>query len=77
MSITLEEIKQIVSLQLGKREIGDEDHFVEDLHAESFDVMNIVIAIEDKCDVTIREVDIPKLLTPLALYQFVNEFVKD
>jgi acyl carrier protein len=77
MSIAIEEIKQIVSLQLGKREIGDEDHFLKDLHAESFDVMNIVIAVEDKYDVRIEEAEIPKLLTPLALYRFVKEIVKD
>jgi len=73
MSVTIEEIKQTISLQLGKREIGDEDHFLEDLHAESFDVMNIVIAIEDRYDVSIKEVEIPNLLTPLSLYQFVKD----
>jgi acyl carrier protein len=73
MPITIDEIKQIVSLQLGKREIRDEDHFLEDLHAESFDVMNIVIAIEDKYGVAISESEIPSLQTPLALFQFVAD----
>ena len=73
MSVTIEDIKRIISLQLGVREIQDKDHFLEDLHAESFDVMNIVIAIEDKYGVPIKEVEIPNLQTPLALYQFVKD----
>ena len=32
-----------------------------------------VIAIEDRYGVSIKEVEIPNLLTPLALYQFVKE----
>jgi acyl carrier protein len=73
MSVTIEDIKRIISLQLGIREIKDEDHFLQDLHAESFDVMNIIIAIEDKYGVSIKEVEIPNLQTPLALYQFVKD----
>jgi acyl carrier protein len=73
MSVTIEEIKQIISLQLGRRDINDDDHFLEDLHAESFDVMNIVIAIEDKYGVSIKEVEIPSLLTPAAVFKFVKD----
>lgn len=73
MPITIEDITRIISLQLGNREIGSEDHFLQDLGAESFDVMNIVIAIEDKYGVVIKDAEVPKLLTPAALFQFVKD----
>ena len=73
MSVTIEEVKQIISLQLGRRNINDDDHFLEDLHAESFDVMNIVIAIEDRYGVSIKEVEIPNLLTPASVFRFVRD----
>jgi acyl carrier protein len=73
MPVTIEDIIRIVSLQLGNRNINSEDHFLEDLGAESFDVMNIVIAIEDKYGVAIKDAEVPSLLTPSALQQFVQD----
>jgi len=73
MEVNIEDIKRVVSLQLGIREIGDEDRFMEDLKAESFDVMNIIVAIEEKYNVEIKESEIPELTTPAALYQFVKK----
>ncbi len=73
MPIAIEEIIRIISLQLGNRNVGSEDHLLEDLGAESLDVMNIVIAIEDKYGVTIKDAEIPKLQTPATLFQFVKD----
>jgi acyl carrier protein len=73
MQVTIEDITRIISLQLGNRNVSGEDHFLEDLGAESFDVMNIVIAIEDKFGVVIKDADVPNLLTPAALFQFVQD----
>ena len=70
--MNIEEIKRIVSLQLGIRNINDEDHFLDDLKAESFDVMNIVVAVEEKYHIKIKESEIPQLLTPAVLYQFAK-----
>ena len=55
MTVTIEGIKRIVSLQLGVREVRDDDRFMEELNAESMDVMNIIIAVEDKYHVTIKD----------------------
>jgi len=73
MTVTLEDIKRIVSLQLGIREVGDEDRFMEELGAESLDVMNIIIAVEEKFSVAIKDSEIPKLKTPAVLFAFVKE----
>ena len=73
MSVTLDEIKRIVSLQLGIREVGDEDRFLEELRAESIDVMNIIVAVEEKFGVSIKESEIPDLQTPKMLFEFVEK----
>ena len=36
--VTLEEIKKLVGLQLGTRNVGEHDRLLEDLSAESADV---------------------------------------
>ncbi len=73
MPLTIEEIKRIISLQLGSKDIGDEDRFLEDLDAESVDVMNIVVAIEEKFQVEIKESEIPNILTPIDLFTLVKD----
>ncbi len=73
MTVNLEDIKRIVSLQMGNREIRDEDRFLEDLGAESLDVLNIIAAIEKKYKVAIKDSEIPELQTPAALYTFIKE----
>ena len=73
MTVKLEEIKRIVSLQMGVREIRDEDRFLEDLGAESLDVLNIVAAVEKKFNVAIKDSEIPDLQTPATLYAFVRD----
>ena len=73
MTVNLEDIKRIVSLQMGNREIRDEDRFLEDLGAESLDVLNIIAAIEKKYNVSIKDSEIPELQTPAALFGFIKE----
>jgi len=73
MTVNLEDIKRIISLQLGIQEVRDEDRFLEELGAESLDVLNIIAAIEEKYNVTIKDSEIPELLTPTALYMFVKD----
>ena len=73
MSTIIQEIKRIVCLQLGLHEIGDNDHFVEVLRAESVDIMNIVVAVEDKFNIEIKESEIPHHQTATALSKLVEE----
>lgn len=72
MSISIVDIKKIVSLQLGIREINDGDRFLEDLDAESLDVMNIVVAVEESFQVEIKESEIPYILTSKDLFNLVK-----
>ncbi|MCJ7700899.1 MAG: phosphopantetheine-binding protein [Anaerolineales bacterium] len=73
MTVEIEDIKRIVSLQLGIREVGVEDRFMEELGAESLDVMTIIVTIEEKYGVVIKESEIPELQTSAALFALVTE----
>jgi len=67
---TLEDVIRIVSLQLG-HPVTEHDHFIHDLKVESLDVMNIIVAVEEKFGIEIKESEIPNILTPASLYDLV------
>lgn len=71
MTVELAEIRQLVAVQLGRRSVGENDRFVEDLGAESLDVVNIIAAVEDRWGITIDESDVPDLPTAAALHAHV------
>lgn len=70
--VSMEEIKSLVSLQLGVREVGNDSLLVEDLSAESADVANIVAAVEEKYQITVTEPEIAKIRTPADLFELVQ-----
>lgn len=72
-NVLLDDIKKLVSLQLGKREVGGQDRFLEDLGAESADVANIVAAVEGKYQITVKESEIAKIRTPADLFELVRK----
>ncbi len=51
--VTLEEIKRLVGLQLGARNVSEQDRFLEDLSAELADVANLIASVEEKYKITI------------------------
>ncbi len=75
MALSIDEIKRLVGMQLGIRDVRDDDRFLEDLDAESVDVMNIVVAVEEKFGVEIKESEIPGILSPIDLYTLVKDRV--
>ncbi len=72
MSITLADLKTLVSLQLGKPHIDETAHFVEELGAESADILNIVLAVEDKYHIAIAESEMSDIRSTLDLYDLVK-----
>jgi acyl carrier protein len=71
--LSMDEIRKLVGMQLGKRNVNDKDRFVEDLGAESADVANIVATVEEKYGVTIKESEIARLLTSEDLFVLVQK----
>ena len=73
--VRIEDIKRLIGLQLGTRKVGENDHFLEDLAAESADVANIIAAVEQKYKITIKESEIAKIFTPNDLFELVKQRV--
>ncbi len=58
-----DEIRTIVSVQLGIPEIQPEADFIQDLGAESADIVGIVAAAEDKYGIAIDEGELVDIRT--------------
>ncbi len=71
--VSIDEIKKLVGMQLGKRNVNESDRFVEDLGAESADVANIVATVEEKYGITIKEAEITSIFTPADLLALVQK----
>jgi acyl carrier protein len=72
-TVSMDEIKKLVGIQLGNRNVKDNSRFVEDLGAESADVANIVATVEEKYGVTIKEAEIASILTASDLFALVQK----
>lgn len=71
-STSIEEIKKLVGLQLGARNVNEADRFMEDLGAESADIANLIAAVEEKYQIEIKESEIARILTPADLFDLVR-----
>lgn len=72
MTMSLADLKILVGLQLGKPNIDETAHFVEELGAESADILNIVLAVEDKYHVSIAESEMSEIRSTADLYALVE-----
>lgn len=70
--ITIEEIKKIVSLQLGRRTVSSTDRLLEDLAAESADLVNILAKIEEKYDTYLPEEKIADIRTIQDIFEIAH-----
>lgn len=75
MTVKLTELKTLVGLQLGIRDVDETAHFMEDLAAESADILNIVLAVEDKYQVSIEEAELSDVRSTSDLYDLVQRKV--
>lgn len=71
MLIDLEDVCRTVGLVLGRRTTQPDDRLMEDLGAESFDVLNIIVTLEEKHGVSIDEAATAGVSTVRDLYQLV------
>lgn len=73
MVVTIEDIQTLVGLQLGRRKVTEQDRLLEDLGAESADIVNIIATVEDKYRISLAEADISRVRTVRDLYDLVKE----
>ncbi len=75
MDVKIEDIGRLVAVQLGRKRVPPDARIIEDLGAESLDVVNIVAALEERYGILIEEVELPDLVTVADLYECVRERV--
>jgi len=73
MLAQLEDITRTVGLVLGRRKIAPDQRLVEDLGAESADILNIMVTLEQKYAVKIEESDMSAVVTVRDLYQLLKK----
>ncbi len=70
-----ERIKEIIADQLGidVAQIKPESKFVEDLGADSLDVVELIMAFEEEFDVEIPDEDAEKIQTVADVINYIKE----
>lgn len=63
MSVSPHEILEVVAVQLGRPGVARSDRLIEDLGADSADLLNLVVALEDRFGISIGEEELAGLGT--------------
>ena len=71
----LEDVKEVVveQLNVSPDEIKEDSKFVEDLGADSLDVVELVMALEEKFDIEIPDADAEKIVTVGDAIKYIEE----
>ncbi len=79
MAATYDRVKAIVVEQLGvaEAEVTPEASFVEDLGADSLDVVELVMALEEEFDVEIPDEDAEKIVTVGEAVKYLETHVSE
>lgn len=69
-----EKVRELVAAQLGIDEavIKPESNFKEDLKADSLDLFELVMSLEDECSVTIPSEELEKILTVQNVVDYIE-----
>lgn len=72
---TFDRVKKVVAeqLQVDPEQITSEASFIEDLGADSLDVVELVMALEEEFDLEIPDEDAEKLQTVGAAVNYIDE----
>ena len=71
----LEKVKELVASQLGKSEdeVTPESSFIEDLGADSLDLVELIMSMEDEYGLEISDEDAEKIVTVKDAVKFIVE----
>lgn len=72
MKVTMADIRDLVAERLGLPEVAEEDRIIEDLAADSLDIVDLIATVEDRYRVAIEESELPDLRTVADLYECVR-----
>ncbi len=78
MDEILEKIKEIVADQLGidEDEVEPEASFIDDLGADSLDIVELIMAFEEEFDLEIPDEDAEKITTVQDAIDYINEHME-
>jgi acyl carrier protein len=70
-----EKLKKIIADQLGVEEerVTPDAHFIEDLNADSLDLVELIMALEEEFGVEISDEDANTLTTVGTAQEYINE----
>ena len=70
----LDDVKEVVVEQLDcdPAEVKEDSKFIEDLGADSLDVVELVMALEEKFDIEIPDEDAEKILTVSDAIKYIE-----
>lgn len=73
-----EKVKQIIIDQLGvdEKEVTPEASFIEDLGADSLDLTELIMAMEEEFNVEIGDEDALKILKVKDAYKYISDHSK-
>jgi acyl carrier protein len=73
--ITDKKIKEIIADQLGipEEEITNQSSFIEDLGADSLDIVELIMAMEEEFEIEISDEDAEKLLTVQDTLDYIKK----
>lgn len=74
----LDKVKEMVASQLGKSqdEISPESSFIEDLGADSLDLVELIMSMEDEFGLEISDEDAESIITVQDAINFISEHKK-
>lgn len=72
--VTFEEVRDLVAdtLHVEKERITPQSRFVEDLKADSLDLVELTMAVEDEYEIEIPDEDTPRLRTVQDAIDYIN-----
>ena len=78
MSTTFERVKKVIVEQLDvpEEEVKPEAHFVDDLGADSLDVVELVMGLEEEFDIEIPDEDAEKITRVKEAVEYIDSHAK-
>jgi len=66
------DIQKLVKLQLGARDVSESSRLIEDLRAESVDIVNLAVSVEQRYGIVVKESELARIKTVGDLYTLVQ-----
>ena len=70
--VLISEIQTLVKLQLGAREVSETSRLIEDLRAESVDIVNLAVLVEERYGIVIKESELARIKTVGDLHALIQ-----